>query len=86
MEKENTLPEATEKESKKMSDWEIKHAAEVLMEAKEIQADAEKMKMVKAYLEKSKGKADSILKEVGSIDELKEVRKQKQKESSKENE
>lgn len=68
-------------DSKEMKDWEIKHAAEVLMEAQEIKADAEKMKAVQAYLEKSKGKADSILKEVGSIDELKEIRKQKSEKS-----
>jgi hypothetical protein len=72
-----TEPVEIEATESKMKDWEIKNAAEVLMEAKEIQADPEKMKAVKAYLEKTKGKADSILKEVGSIDELKEIRKQK---------
>lgn len=64
-------------ESKEMKEWEIKHAAEILMEAEEIEADPVKMKAIKAYLEKSRGKMDSILKEVGSIDELKEIRKQK---------
>lgn len=80
IEKETTV----ESDSKEMKNWEVKHAAEILMEAKEIQADPEKMKAVKAYLEKSKGKADSILKEVGSIDELKEIRKQKSEKPDKE--
>ena len=57
----------------KYEEYEIKNAADTLMEAELIKKDADKMKYVQMCIDKKM----SALKEISSIDELREVRKKK---------
>ena len=85
--KDEAVGNPGKKETKygKYEDWEIKGAADTLSEAEEIKADPEKMKHVEAHMNEKVAhtkKALGNIKEVGSIDELKEIRKSKLKKSS----
>jgi hypothetical protein len=65
--------EFSKEEDGKMDEYEIKMCAETLMKAEDIRSDPEKMKAVKEYLKKKKGKIDEIM----SIKELREKAQEK---------
>ena len=56
----------------KIDEWQVKHWADVIVEAEEIKADPEKMKLVKPLLAK---KASGIKKAVESLDDLRALAK-----------
>jgi len=76
MEMEYDMDDESKDKSKKIDDYEVKHACETLIEAEMIKKNAPLMKLVKPKLAAKMG----ALKKITSIDELKAVAKEKMEE------